>query len=47
MQTTKQDGGRGSERRIVMLGKACRQTRASFNEPLPEMAGDRTQRLGG
>jgi hypothetical protein len=47
MQTYKENTDRGSQRRIVTLGKARRHTQASFNEPLLEMAGDRTQRLGG
>ena len=47
MKTNKENADRVPQRRIVTLGKARRHTKASFNEPLPEMAGDRTQRLGG
>ncbi len=36
-----------SGKRIVPLGKARQQTRASLNESFPEMVGDKTQRIGG
>lgn len=35
------------DKRIVRLGKARQHTRASNNEAYPEMAGDKTQRIGG
>lgn len=47
MRKNTQSSERKIDRAIVKLGSARRLTQAVQFETLPEMAGDKTQRIGG